>query len=467
MVNCGYHIPKIGGKEDTMRCKFCGAEMVDDTTVCAECGKDNDKNSLDSLQKRVKTMRTALLISLAVLLIVAVAAVVVISVWGGMNQEEEPGTTPSTQATVPADGNPEDQTCKGSYTATDDQVIANHDAVVATMGDAKLNNGQFAVYYWNAIYDFLSDYGSYAAYFGLDVTQPLDKQTCTMFETSMTWQQAFVMQGINAWKTYQSVANDAKQAGFTMPTVYEEALKGLRSTMEESAKKNKYETVEAMIEADYGPGCTYEDYYSYMETYYLGSAYYEHLMDTLDVTEAEIQKFYTDNTESLKTNYGIDKVVVPLISVRHILIKPESSTSSSTFTDAEWEACRVKAQQIYDQWLAGEKTENTFIEAAKANSKDGNAQEGGIYEDVYTGMMVKEFNDWCFDESRQFGDHGLVKTQYGYHIMFFVDRYTGTHPTILSGVRTEKLRTYLEDMSANCGAKVDYKQMLVSSADLA
>ena len=35
MVNWGYHIPKIGGKEETMRCKFCGAEMVDETTVCA------------------------------------------------------------------------------------------------------------------------------------------------------------------------------------------------------------------------------------------------------------------------------------------------------------------------------------------------------------------------------------------------------------------------------------------------
>ena len=35
--------------------------------------------------------------------------------------------------------------------------------------------------------------------------------------------------------------------------------------------------------------------------------------------------------------------------------------------------------------------------------------------------MVATFNDWCFDESRQTGDHGLVKTQYGYHILYFVD----------------------------------------------
>ena len=35
--------------------------------------------------------------------------------------------------------------------------------------------------------------------------------------------------------------------------------------------------------------------------------------------------------------------------------------------------------------------------------------------------MVTEFNDWCFDESRQPGDHGIVETSYGYHLMYFVE----------------------------------------------
>ena len=34
--------------------------------------------------------------------------------------------------------------------------------------------------------------------------------------------------------------------------------------------------------------------------------------------------------------------------------------------------------------------------------------------------MVETFDAWCFDETRQSGDHGLVKTPYGYHIMYFV-----------------------------------------------
>ena len=34
--------------------------------------------------------------------------------------------------------------------------------------------------------------------------------------------------------------------------------------------------------------------------------------------------------------------------------------------------------------------------------------------------MVTEFNDWCFDESRQPGDCEIVETTHGYHIIYFI-----------------------------------------------
>ena len=59
-----------------------------------------------------------------------------------------PSTAETTQPTVPTpmpqDGNPGDVTCKGSYTA--DSVNAS--AVVATVGNEQLTNGQLQVYYW-------------------------------------------------------------------------------------------------------------------------------------------------------------------------------------------------------------------------------------------------------------------------------------------------------------------------------
>jgi hypothetical protein len=34
--------------------------------------------------------------------------------------------------------------------------------------------------------------------------------------------------------------------------------------------------------------------------------------------------------------------------------------------------------------------------------------------------MVKNFENWSTDDSRQYGDTGIVESDYGYHIMYFV-----------------------------------------------
>ena len=39
--------------------------------------------------------------------------------------------------------------------------------------------------------------------------------------------------------------------------------------------------------------------------------------------------------------------------------------------------------------------------------------------------MVPAFNDWCFADGRQVGDHGMVETESGYHIML-LDSFSET-----------------------------------------
>ncbi len=81
------------------------------------------------------------------------------------------------------------------------------------------------------------------------------------------------------------------------------------------------------------------------------------------------------------------------------------------------EDIKAKAQEILDSW---DGTEDGFAELAKEWSEDGNAEDGGIYEDVYWGQMVSEFQDWCYADGRKAGDTGIVQTSYGFHIMYFV-----------------------------------------------
>lgn len=116
------------------------------------------------------------------------------------------------------------------------------------------------------------------------------------------------------------------------------------------------------------------------------------------------------------------------VNVRHILIAPESSKSSDDSsssksakdcTDKEWAAAEKKAKSILAKYNSGDKTSKSFAKLAKSNSSDGNASDGGLYENIIPNQMVPTFNAWCFDSSRKVGDVGIVKTEYGYHIMYF------------------------------------------------
>ena len=124
------------------------------------------------------------------------------------------------------------------------------------------------------------------------------------------------------------------------------------------------------------------------------------------------------------------------VSVRHILIKPvtqeteeetdehghdHSSASDATeCTEEEWAEAYTKAKEILDEYENGDKTEDSFAALAEEYTEDSNGSDGGIYENVVPNQMVATFNAWCFDSSRQAGDTAIVKTKYGYHIMYFV-----------------------------------------------
>ena len=66
----------------------------------------------------------------------------------------------------------------------------------------------------------------------------------------------------------------------------------------------------------------------------------------------------------------------------------------STNNTAEKEAAKQKAEEILDEWMSGDATEDSFAALANEKSDDGNGTTGGLYENVYPGQMVSSFNDW-------------------------------------------------------------------------
>ena len=124
---------------------------------------------------------------------------------------------------------------------------------------------------------------------------------------------------------------------------------------------------------------------------------------------------------------GSNDNIFPLVNVRHILVTPshehaegETHEEGETYSAEELAAAKATAEEILNEWKSGAATEESFAELANAKSADGDGTTGGLYENVYPGQMVVNFNDWCFDDARQPGETGIVESDYGYHVMYYV-----------------------------------------------
>ena len=138
-------------------------------------------------------------------------------------------------------------------------------------------------------------------------------------------------------------------------------------------------------------------------------------------------------------------------NVRHVLIKFEggktdSTTGATIYSDADKDKAKLNAEKLLAEWEKGDKSEESFADLAEEHSKDGNAAQGGLYEDIYPGQMVAPFEDWCYDESREVGDYGIIESDYGYHIMFFVGDSETTFRDfmITNALRNDKVDTWYD-----------------------
>ena len=444
------------------KCKFCGAQMEEEVTLCPECGKDNKETeeitpveelaeeaaaavemeempaeapeAEDAEEEQSAGKATPKKIAVSVIAIVLLLAMIAGMLMIGMKPAaQQPADTTTTeepfQGTIPADGNPEDVTCKGSYSVSDAEAAAGAATVVATMGDQTLTNAQLQVYYWNYVKSYLNSENGYMALMSgqLDFSHPLDMQVCAV-DPTMTWQQFFLAGALDNWKFMQALAIEAKASGFTISEADKQALESTPESLESTAVQMGYASAQDLLVAEFGAGITMDDYMHFEELYYNSIPYYNAESAKLTVTDEEAEAFFAEHEEEY-AQLGLLRTDV-LVDVRHILIMPEGATNatirSETFPEEAWAASEKRAQEIVQEYLDGDQTEARFSELANTYTQDANDSnmdgqpDGGLYTGVTKQTsFVPEFLAWCMDANRQVGDVEIVRTQFGFHIMYF------------------------------------------------
>ena len=139
-------------------------------------------------------------------------------------------------------------------------------------------------------------------------------------------------------------------------------------------------------------------------------------------------------------------------NVRHILVKfdekKDANGNAVSLTSTEVAKYKANAQLILDEYLKNP-TEENFAKLAKEKTDDtGSAEVGGLYENVADdGTYVESFTNWAVDESRKPGDTGIVQTEYGFHIMYYVKANDDAwYATVKNAIFTDKYIEVVDDV---------------------
>ncbi len=395
------------------------APEAPETPAAAEAVKPEPAPAVDEKKSSNKLI-------LGVVAVLAVAAIAAVTLLGGKSEpkepEVEPGTSISEEGTVEGEETP--FVAPVSYVREEadftDELV---NTVVAKCADSELTNQKLAYYYWREYYSFASSYSAYL-YYVMDPTARLDTQS---YAEDTSWDMLFMDYAMNSYHTLAAAAAAAAEEGYELTESDQAVLAGLEAELTAFAESNGLADADAYLQSCFGPYCDLESYTTFMEEYMLGASWLSAKLDAAEVTDEALNAYYEENLETYETN-GLVKDDTSMINVRHILIMPEAveiAEGEAGYEEAVQTAsenAKAKADEIYAAWQAGDQTEESFAALATEHTEDGGSQStGGLYENVYPGQMVEAFNDWCFDEARAEGDTAIVETEYGYHIMYFVD----------------------------------------------
>ena len=144
-----------------------------------------------------------------------------------------------------------------------------------------------------------------------------------------------------------------------------------------------------------------------------------------EIAPGKVFTHHTDNGAYAVYILSEDDNHYNTVSVRHILIKAADADGDGTYSDEEKAAALERIQEIEQEWREGVATEESFAALATLYTEDdGSKENGGLYEGIYKGQMVPEFNDFCF-AGHSSGDTGIVygesSSYAGYHLIYFVN----------------------------------------------
>ena len=179
-----------------------------------------------------------------------------------------------------------------------------------------------------------------------------------------------------------------------------------------------------------------------------------------ETTDADGNTVTTTNGYYVVFFVGSSDNTYKMNNVRHILVSFTGGTTddegNTVYSDEEKATALAEAEEILAAYEAGEMTEEAFTALALEHSDDvdsyGNVNYEGLYENIVPSSgYVENFLNWAIDDARTPGETGIVETEYGYHVMYFVgdSELTYRDYMITSQLRDEDMAAWEVELTEN------------------
>lgn len=306
-----------------------------------------------------------------------------------------------------------------------------------TIDGKTVSAAEYDFYYYLIYNNAFMQYASY----GLVPTIAADSSydlasACSLpgFE-SMTWADYIKKAALKEMQDTYILLDYANKAGMTISATNQTEIDSFYSRVQTQADGFGL-TLDQYLTTMYGEKMTKTDFDQIISRFLLASQYRTDLVKEYTFTDAEMQTFYTANKDSYKD--------IDIPTVRHILFLAPAGAPGYTDATAE-ELAAAKA--LAESTLAKIKTYDDMVSIGDAAFADSSALESAEYS-VAVGSMVASFEDWCYDAARKPGDTGIVQSEYGYHVMYYVKTQKDWVADAIASLTTDKFAAYITEQEA-------------------
>ena len=297
--------------------------------------------------------------------------------------------------------------------------LATHETYVVVNGEA-VNKVEFDYQYNLTKNNYITQYGSYLTYFGLDTSKDLSTQ---MYSDTLSWQDYFEQMAVENLKQSKAMKAAADAEGFTYDTTDEyNTFKETIKTSAASAGISEKEYVRSI----YGAYATMSRIEQYVKNDMVMNAYYEKLQEDNAPSDDEIQSYYEENKATYDSvDYRLTTIEADLPTEPTELADPVEETAS-TDTAADGTAAADTTQDTAYQPSDAEIAK--AMEDAKVLADDAEqtvAKDGEAHENEKKSSVNYLISDWLFDDARKAGDTTVITNDnsHCYYVVAFEQRY--------------------------------------------